>query len=98
MVERLGPHAERKLDLLLPVPVDRPVGDLALPRRPGQQLLGERRAVVGQLGLAADDPHRAVVAAPAQPLGDPLGGEAAADDQGPGAAHPSSIAGLAASP
>ena len=46
-----------------------PEGDGLLLGRPGQHALGERRAVVGRLGLGADDPHRPLVAAAAQGLG-----------------------------
>ena len=38
----------------------------------GEQLLGQRRAVVGRDGLGADHPHRPVVALAAQRLGEPL--------------------------
>ena len=57
------------------------IGDRLLLDGPRQQLLGERRAVVGRVGLGADHPHRPLVAAAAQRLGAALRREAAADDQ-----------------
>ena len=79
-VQVLGADAEQQVDLLLLVPLRRAVGDRLLAQVPGQQLLGERRPVVGRVGLGADHPHRAVVTASPQGLGAALGGEAAADD------------------
>ena len=81
-VEPLGPRPEQQLDLASPRTSRRAGRRPRPPRRsPASTLLGERRPVVGRLGLGADDPHRPVVAAPAQGLGAALAGEAAADDQ-----------------
>lgn len=86
-VQSFGPDTEQQIDLLLLVPLGRAIGNRLLADVPRQQLLGERRPVVGRVGLRADHPHRAVVAAPAQGLGTALGGEAAADDDDTGVFH-----------
>ncbi len=95
-VKRLGSAAEQQLDPLLLVPPGRPVGDRVVLDRAGQQLLGERRAVVGRVGLGADDSHRPLVAAAAQCLGATLRRQAAADYQDSRVTHhASSITGIA---
>ena len=95
-VERLGAGAEQELDPFLLVPPGGPVGDGLLLDRAGQQLLRERRPVVGWVGLGADDPDRPVVAAAAERLRAALGRQAAADDQDSSVAHhASSVAGIA---
>ena len=53
----------------------------SLVRAGRQQLLRERRAIVGAVRLAADDPHRTFIAAATQRLGAALRRQPAADDE-----------------
>ena len=52
-----------------------------------QDVLGQRRAVVGQVVLVADDGDRPRVLGFAQLFGDPGGGQPAADDHHTVSAH-----------
>ena len=79
-IERDGRVAEPQLDAVLGVPGGGPQRERVVVHRARQALLGERRAVVGQPPLVADERDRAVVAAPAQRLGAALRGEAGADE------------------
>ena len=79
--------AEDELDALVRVPAGRTEPDLRLLHLAGEHPLGERRPVVGQLGLAADHRDPALVAARPQRLDAALRGQAAADDQGSLAGH-----------
>ena len=75
-----GAHAEQQLDVVGHVPVGRPQGQRRLVARAGEQLLGQRRAIVGRVRFGAHHADRAGVPLAPQRLGAALRGEATAGE------------------
>ncbi len=74
-IQRRGPHSEAQLQAEVRVLVLGPQPDALGLERPGQQLLGQRRSVVGEVVLGADQREATVVALGPQGLGGPQSGQ-----------------------
>ena len=74
-------RAEQELDAVLPPVAVGPQGERLGRLRPDEQLLRERRPLVGRAGLLAHERDASLVAARAQRLGAARAGEAGSDDE-----------------
>jgi hypothetical protein len=90
-VQRPRSAPEQELDAAIGVPAARPQGERLRVELAGQDLLGERRAVVGHEGLGTHERDAAAVPGPAQRLAAALRGQAASGDDDP-CAHTASLA------
>jgi len=79
-VEPPGPVSEAQIESESGDLLRRPQHDSIEPPRAGQELLGQRGAVVRQMGLGTDQHHGARVPLGTQGLGGPQTGEGCADD------------------